>query len=218
MTTLDFRRQLIAHPFSHNNSYVIDRLMGSGLYFHRSKGEYPYIMNAPGHASMELMYSEFNSQLRGRLLNTARIKEVLDSAEVPINISIKGISYLMGKGFLAHWSGTRDSINVLYIACCSNKPSLTMEDIKFYVSKDVYKEIYKPLHPVFKDLVGTHPGDIIMCRDIRDYVGEKIKIPKGLSISALNNYKSVVVKQAINQYIGERDVKIIVESQDPLPF
>lgn len=205
MTTLDFKESLIENPFSYANNYIYfsEHMRGCGLYFDPKSPNYPYIFRSNMMVSTELRYSIYNYQLRGRLLNTKKIKEVLNGPKVPLWFSIKGKAYLIGKGFLAESDMRQGAGRLLFVACVDGTKHISsMSQVKFFISKEVYTEQNKVIQTAIKDLVGAHDGDIIMCNDILDYIGEKLALPKGGSLAEMNQYKDAVVEAALREAYG----------------
>src|SRR5262245_31679680 len=103
MTTLEFDDKLTENPFKDSNRYNYYEIRNSGMYFDPKGDNYPFIMTSQKHGkdATQLNYS-MSSQFNGRLLTMPKIKEVINSAPLPLYFNIKDKTYLIGKGFLAH--------------------------------------------------------------------------------------------------------------------
>lgn len=214
MTTLEFKDRLTEHPFSYSNDfyYFDESYRSSGLYFDRTSANYPYILKGGKSDTTELQYCFYTPQLRGRILTIKRIKEVMDSARIPLLFSIKAKWYLLGKGFMAHHSPDGEN-KILFIACVDGMKTISsIDQVKFYVSKDIYKDCYKSIQPAIKDLIANHTGDVIICNNILDYIGEKISLPLGVSLSSMNRYKEAVVRTSLVHAYFLKDAPLVVES------
>lgn len=198
MTGLNFGDALVENAFSNNNEYNYYVLQPFGLYFDTNSENYPYILRGGLSDTVELGYANAENQLRGRLLNTKKIKEIMDTSKLPIIIRMKDRLYLIGKGFLSTFDSIRKDGTLLFVACVDNrKQSVSMEDIRFFVSKKVYAEEHKPFHSAIKDFTSTHPGDVVFCNNILNYISEKITMPRGGSVSRRLAHRDAVVKAAI---------------------
>lgn len=199
MTTLNFADGLVENTFSFGNIFTYDEKSPYGLCFAKDSKNYPFILKGGKSDDFILEYMSYPNQLRGRLLNTKKIKEVMDVAKIPLYFRIKHRSYLIGKGFLSTYDDSGNH-KLLFIACVDGTKNITsIDQVKFYVSKDIYLEFYKAVQPAIKDIIAGHTGDIIMCKNILDYIGEKIELPKGVSLPKLNEYKEAVVRTCLTQ-------------------
>src|SRR5262245_5792000 len=121
MTDLNFSDALHKNPFIRSNYYYYDQVIETKLKFFVGTENLPYIMSNGYHSGrMILNISTYNNQLEGRLLNITRLKEVMDSARIPLLLNIKQKDYLVGKGFLAHVTNKEqigEAFKVLFAAC-----------------------------------------------------------------------------------------------------
>lgn len=199
MTTLDFADGLIENQFSFHNMYSYYEKYSYGLHFCKDSQNYPFIMKGGMSDDFELEYVPFTNQLRGRLLNTKRLKEVMNNARIPLYFVIKQISYLIGKGFLSTFDPAGNH-RPLFMACVDGMKNISsIQQVKFYVSKELYGDSYKAVQPAIKDIVEAHSGDVIMCNNILDYLGERLTFPRGGSLSGLNKYKQAVIRTCLTQ-------------------
>jgi len=202
MTTLDFKDKLTENTFSYGNDFVYDEntKKSFSLYFSRDSINYPYILKGGQSNEEELEVSIYSYQLRSRVLNTKKIKEIMDSSRLPLLFNIKRRNYLLGKGFLAEYIHGEEINKILFVACVDGSKSVSsMEQVKFFVSKDIYTDEHKALQPAIKDFIGAHPGDVIICKNVLDYVGEKIVFPRGVLISELITYKDAIVRATVER-------------------
>jgi hypothetical protein len=199
MTDLIFRDALTENTFSFYNAYNYDQKVGSKLYFSRERN-YPYILTGGISDDIELEFSLFTYQLRNRVLTTKKLKEIMNSSHLPIWIKIKSTNYLMGKGFLAQFHPAKHEITKLLFVACINSSNITeMKEVKFFISKSVYEEGHKPFHGIIKELVNTHPGDVIICNDLLDYMTERLTIPEGGTVDSRKKYVSALVKATVEE-------------------
>src|ERR1051326_1126007 len=121
MRTLEFYDKLTLNKFARNNDYSYSDKAALNIYFEESSNELPFIMRALDskgnkiHDNNILQYSSYTRQLRGRVLSSAKIAEVLDSAKMPLYFHIGTKNYLIGKGFLAEYK-KNGNIEILFIA------------------------------------------------------------------------------------------------------
>lgn len=207
MTNFDFYDSLRIHPFTNNNNYTYSGLTNTNLRFFKDCPNYPFIMTSPHQNDPTVLrYSHYTYQLRGRLLNTARLKEVMDSCPIPLSFKIRERWYLVGKGFLAHMNSTTgfdENLNMLFVACVEmSKPVESIEDVRFYVSRDIYKEDYKTILPAIKDFMVGHNGDVILTSNIAKRIGDKIPFPRGGTIADRQRYKKAVMLEAMGEYFA----------------
>lgn len=201
MTTLEFRDELVENTFTYTNSYIYAPKRSTGHCFAQGEDNYPFVMKGGTSDTFELEFSAYAYQLRNRLLNTKKIKEVMNSSRVPLIFIIKNVAYLIGKGFLSTYDPRNPENNkLLFLACVDGRKVIReISQVKFYVSKEVYNEQYKPMHPAIKDIISQHPGDVMMVKNILDYVGLKLVQPRGGSISELERYKEAVVRSSLEE-------------------
>jgi hypothetical protein len=200
MTTLTFADELVENKFVSANSYVYGPTGFYGLCFDEASKNYPYIMKSGMFIdTFELKYSSFPYQLRNRVLSTAKLKEIMDSAKMPLIIHVRSKAYLIGKGFLSTYD-SKGNYELLFLACVSgSKKHLSMEDVKFFVSKKVYTEEHKAFSSIVKGFVSDHKGDVVTCSEVTDYVGEKISFPLRESLVNMTKYKEALVKATIKE-------------------
>lgn len=209
MTNLEFRDGLVDNLFSNNNNYMYGSLIETNIRFYKDCPNYPYIMTN-GWEQQDptiLTYSCYAYQLRGRLLNTPKIKEVMDSAAMPLTFKIRDNHYLIGKGFLAHITNTNEfteSFKMLFVACIdsSRRRPRNISEVKFFISRDIYREEYKSVLPAVKDIMVGHTGDVILTSSIEDRVGDKIVFPSGGTIADRQKYKRAVMLDCIKGYFS----------------
>lgn len=197
MTTLDFADGLVENQFTFGNTYTYSDKRSYGMYFSKESQNYPFIMKGGMSDDFELEYILNTNQLRGRLLNTKKLKEVMNSAKIPLYFVIKHVSYLVGKGFLSAFDPAGNH-QPLFIACADGMKNITsIQQVKFYVSKIVYEDRHKAVQTAIKDLVAGHTGDVIMCNNILDYLGERLTLPRRCSLSELNKYEQAVIRTCL---------------------
>lgn len=202
MTTLEFKDNLTVNKFTYHNEYVYIELAGTGIVYKESETELPFIMRSTYiggglvHKEGEIVFSSHQRQLRGRAVTTSKIKEILNTARMPILIR-SGLTYLIGKGFLACY--TQGEIEVLFLAT-SKKTDSNIEKVKFYISRSVYSTRFKKIQPIIKDLMAVHKGDIIITSNISNYVGSRIPLPIFKSIKEEAKYKDLLFDYCIKEH------------------
>lgn len=207
MTNFEFQSGLVTHPFVNNNNYIFSGVTETSLRFFKDCPNYPFIMTSHFQNDPTVMvYSPYTYQLRGRLLNTARIKEVMDTAAMPLTFKIREKYYMIGKGFLAHITNLTEfgeNFNMLFVACIDqSKPVESIEDVKFFVSREIYREEYKTIMPAVKDIMVAHTGDVILTSNIGKRVGDKIPFPRGGTVADRLRYKKAVMLEAMGDYFS----------------
>jgi len=207
MITLGFEISLAKNPFGNNNVYVSYGPTPCGIfcdkhsknYLYILRGEYPHAQSSS--KVQELYYSSYRFQLGGRFLSTARVKEVLDSSRFPMIIPLKGICFLMGKGFMALLGPGGKISRILFAACTEGDGECTIEDVKFFVDGEVlYTDNFRPVRTALKDIVKFHPGDITVTRDVGKYVGDRIITPQFTNLRDLDTYKAMLIQKAARGY------------------
>lgn len=205
MTDLLFYDSLRMNTFQTSNGYYYADMKETNLRFYKNCPNFPYIMLSQWQNNpTSLVYSSITNQLRGRLLNTAKLKEVLNSSQMPLLFSIKSRWYLIGKGFLAYVAGNiinaGENMKLLFIACIDNSvPGKIIEisDVRFYFSREIYEDIHKSLLPALKDIMLNHTGDVILTSNLSDRVGDKIVFPRGGTLTDRANYKREVMMECM---------------------
>lgn len=203
MTNLQFKDALTENTFSYSNSFMYQTsdYESFGMFFAKDSDNYPYILKGGVSDEENLEYCAWSYQLQGRMLTSKKVKEVMNSARMPLYFKIRGNEYLIGKGFLSTYSLAGHKL--LFIACINGKKAVSgMDQVRFYVSKDVYQPDYKMMQPIIKEITAAHPGDVMLVKDIREHIGEKIRLPKGGSLSSLREYKDAVVRTAFSQVLS----------------
>jgi len=197
MTTLEFGDSLVENTFSFANSFSYGEKEPYGLYFSKESQNYPFILKGELSDEFELEYCTYSNQLRGRLLNTKKIKEIMNLAKLPLYFTIKQRTYLIGKGFLSTFDPAGNH-QLLFIACVDGMRTISsIEQVKFYVAKHVFDDRHKAVRTAVEDIIKGHTGDVIQCNNILDYVGERIILPRGGSLSELNKYKQAIVRTCL---------------------
>lgn len=208
MITLEFRNELVNNRYSYNNNYVYANAESLGIIYPKSAKEIPFILKADIEARSfhktddiyEMYYSTYDRQLNGRTLTTNRIKEVLDSARCPILFKIGTGNYLIGKGFLAKYVSKSD-YDVLFMATIPTAGTITsINEVKYYISRNIYLDINKKLQPVVKDFMALHKGEILITSDMSKYVGFNIEFPYFANISSKKAYTEEVLDYCLDEF------------------
>lgn len=209
MTHLGFEDELIQNRFTNTNSYIYASVVETNLRFYEDTQNFPFIMRSPWQTDRTVLkYSPYTNQLRGRLLNTAKIEEVMDTSPMPLMFQIRGKWYMIGKGFLAHvtnMSNFIESVKLLFVACINgSQRSLRLEiaDVRFFISREIYNEEYKAILPAVKNIMLAHTGDVILTSNLNDRVGDKISFPPGGSLGARQAYKRAVMIECLKDYFA----------------
>jgi len=224
MITLEFKDKLVNNRFASNNDYLYAKTRPLNIYYKDNEEEIPYIMIArrPStlsgvegglyHIGGEIYASFYTRQLRGRVLFTNKIKEVLDGARMPLLFKIGNLQYLIGKGFLAEYVNI-NHINMLFLAVAKRDVKY-MDDVKYYVSRDIYLSVYKRIQPVIKDFMALHKGDIVITSNINKFVGSKIPIPPLKTLGEKLKYQRSLRDYCIKEYartLPKKEIKMLPE-------
>jgi len=212
----------VNNRFSRYNDYVYSDLISTNIHYKNSEEEVPFIMRATIGAGIvkfhdgEIKYSSNERQLRNRVLTTNRVKEILDSAKVPLIVRIGALRYLIGKGFIAMLRND-GTIDVLFIAV-ARKNAVYIEDVKYYVSRSIYLPAHKKIQLVIKDLISLHRGDVLITNNIEKYVGSKIKLPVGKTIREEIQIKASLIGRCIEEYVkgAYPKIAIVMKPIDPI--
>src|ERR1041385_2370079 len=157
ITTINttFGDQLVAHKFPGGNAYSLLRLQSMGLHYGNN---IPLIVKSGLHRD-EIVFSGDDRQLRGRMLSADKVREVMNTAKVPLICKIGRSQFLIGKGFLARYNG-RNNINILFIATVKEDKlaSPEVEDISLYISKDVNLSVNKNILAIISPFIKNHKG------------------------------------------------------------
>ena len=207
MTDLNFEESLTVSKFSNNNHYHLGYPKSTGLRFFKDTENLPFIMCSPYQSNhTELQYSDSATQFRNRLLNTAKIKDVMNSSPLPLIVKIKGVQYLIGKGFLAQvaFNEFEVNMNLLFVACInsSKRHGYEMKDVRFFISRAIYTETYKPVSTAVRDIIENHIGDVIFTSDIQNKIGDVIPFQRGGTLVSRNDYKKAIVMEAIRDFFS----------------
>lgn len=145
--------------------------------------------------SNDLLVYKFDSQFRGKVITKAVLMDILNTCPVPIKCKYKKVNYYVGKGFICTcpdnpyekpeilWTATIPSSMVN-----SDKDTLAPH-IKFYVSKKLRTSEYRHIEVMVEELMSYMPDcDIIVTKDITDYITAKIKLPEFKTITDRKNY------------------------------
>lgn len=227
MISLEFRDNLVNNRFSYYNEYYYNDMESLNIYYTSEDPEIPFILTGNGTSItnknlhkiedglFEMYYSDYHRQLNGRVLSSAKMKEVIDGARCPIKFRIGSHYYLLGKGFIAHLVDD-GNINVLFMATIANgtKPT-SLLDVKYYISRDIYLETHKKLHPVLKDFLSIHRGDVFITGDIDRFVGHKIPIPLFKSLSERKRYNDQLIDFCVNKLAKKYPKKSIPPVKTP---
>jgi hypothetical protein len=200
MTDLTFADRLVVDQFSYHNEYIYTELRDYGLYFDETSDTYPYIMTSNLSNKKDLQYSSYANQLGLRVLNLKKLKDILNSAQIPIICSVRHVQYLIGKGFLSTYDATEGKHDPLIVACVNKRKSITgIVDVRIYISRKINQEIHKAFHPIVKDLTAEHQGDIIICNNILEFIGERIEIPRGGSLTQRKEYEKALIEACFRE-------------------
>lgn len=205
MTNFEFGDRLEIDPFPTYNDYIYYDLAADDTRFYTDSENLPYIVKGftDAHKALnKMVYSKYQTQFRGKILTTKKIKEVMNSARYPIRVVLKGFSYFMGKGFLARHL-IENKYEYLFVACVNGAKSVykDISEVKFFISRNIYLEENKPILPAVKDFMNAHRGDIVITNNIHSYVGEVIKIPPGGTLDQQKKYKKAVVIECLKDVL-----------------
>lgn len=186
MTTLEFRDELVTHKFTAGNRFNYTPKKYMNFLLTTDTAEEPFILRAKlngsrVHGNDHIAFSGDDQQLGRRIISNLKLKEILDSARMPLIIRQANKTYLVGKGFLASYS--RNRVQILFVACSRRGGSVTnVAQVKLYVSRELYTEPHKRVAQVIKGIVGSHTGDVVITRDIMSYLGARLSIASSASL------------------------------------
>lgn len=208
MLTLDFRDALVNNAFRYTNGFNYTNKAGSGIFLPDKVGEDTPFIARDGryHTDGELILST-SIQFSRRSVTTAKLKEIMDSARMPIRLTFAGVDIYAGKGFLAMRSGHTLG-KLLLIACeTMGKPATRMNQIKYYIARQGIKgDTYKKLTPVIKSFMDAHMGDIVISDDIEQYIGRRIKIPNANTIAEKKEFVTRLLSHCLKPFCREEPI------------
>ena len=213
MKTLFFRNRFETYRFRYNNDYWLHDLIEMNLWFPPESNEFPYLVLGDNLNKERIRFANVPNQFQGRLLNSRRIIEILDGPEYPIRIKIGTMEFVAGKGFLARYNSKFD-LDLLFVAAINNKEKILkavsdIKEVKFYISKDIYKEEYKSkILVIMKEIMAGHTGDLVITNDIRNYLGGKIVIPPIQSLSGKKAFANQVVEHCFTVLQGGKKEEV----------
>lgn len=200
MLTLEFRDQLTQNRFAGGNNFSYLLPTPTGIICTDKESEWPYILRATDkHPGEEIHYSN-SIQFSSRQISIAKVKEILDSAKMPLVItSTNNVRYLVGKGFLAHLE--ESEIKLLFVAVCNRKATITsMNQIKFVISRSVFEEPHKRVSGVVKDMMTIHRGDTLITSQIEAYIGHRLTLPVFKTLRDRSDYLDKLRSFCLEKY------------------
>lgn len=208
MKTLMFYDRLNTHRFRFGNNYTFEDLIKMNLWFPKEAEEFPFLVMGGNLRDEHIQFSNADGQFQGRQLNTRRIIEILDGPQYPIRVKIGTMEFIAGKGFLARYNNKHD-LDLLYVASITKKQFIDrradLKEVKFYISKDIYKEEYKSrILVIMKEIMTSHTGDLVITNNIRNYLGGNIVIPP---------MPSLLVKKAFTNQVVEHCFTVLANEQ-----
>jgi len=186
MTTLEFRDQLVTNTFASNNNYQYSPKEQLTFHVNRSSQEEPFIMRATVngqrvHSESHISYCT-EAQFQHRAVSGSKLQEILDGARVPILIMQGDKQYLVGKGFLAYIS-PRKKVKILFVATAVKNARISnITQVKLCISREIYSEEHKRVAQIVKGMMNTHQGDILIAKDIMEYLGTPMVTSKLASL------------------------------------
>lgn len=183
MKTLQFKNSLTENVFSYSNNYNFSLLKELPLFYKEKERMKPVLFLNEAHKK-GLVYASSPTQLGGRVIPTAKLKEILDTSPIPIIINMRPVNYLVGKGFLAKLN-TVGTIEPLMVMCYDSYAGIptNVNQIAMYVSRGIYREEHSKVLTSISQIMKEHPGDVIMTPTIGKYIGSKLQIPKFKTIA-----------------------------------
>lgn len=204
MTNLKFRDSLVEDTFIADNDYIYASLTPGKIRFCTDSENYPVILQGSSTATnkITISYAYYHNQFNSRVLTAKKIKEVMDSSRYPIMIKLREKTYFIGKGYMGYKNNLfdRSEPEPLFVACINGKNKYTndLKQVKFFVNRKVFNEDYKPMHPVVKDFINYHVGDVIITDEMEKYIGETIKLPVGGDLATQKKYRDAVVMECLD--------------------
>lgn len=204
MNNLNFQNALTGSKFRYGNEFIFRDLTPLPLMFKKGEKWLPYFSTAVTYHTKEVMQMTPTLQFGGKSLTVLKLKEVMNSAAVPMIVQVVDKKYLACKGFLAEYK-TKTDIDILFMACINSEIKTThINDVTFYVSRNVYMEKHKRVMPAVRDFMKDHTGDVLMTSSILKYIGSKANIPSFKTIGERNawekQFKAHCVKKIVAIY------------------
>jgi hypothetical protein len=200
MLTLEFKDELTESRFTGGNMFLYGVRKASGIIYSGGEKELPYIFRTSGgyHKDNELFFC-LDTQFRNRRLDNAKVKEILDSARMPIRItSTSGVNYYIGKGFVGILRGGQ--LHTLFIAVCKKGLVTDMGQVKFIVSRELYTDEHKKMWSILSPIVYAHPGDVIITANMRKYIGINLEMPTFTTISQKMEYNRRLINYCAKSF------------------
>jgi hypothetical protein len=200
MITMEFRAVLQNSTFTYGNDFSYNDPTESTLFFPNAKdpkAELPFIMGSGKHGEV-LVYADANQQFRNRVLNTAKIKEIMDGAHMPMKLKIGERYYLVGKGFLATYPNL-EPMELLFVATSQGKIT-SLREVKYYVARSLKLPEHKKVEPIIRDFMKIHQGDLILTNDIKAYICPKIPIPRLATVAERLRFIDDLLVMGIEAY------------------
>lgn len=199
MKTLNFGDALVENRYTWHNEFFYSTPSSTNLWFSDNSNYRPFILRGGLSDTRNLQFSTHGSQLRSRKLTGPKIEEILDLPRLPLFFRVDGYPYLMGKGWLSEHVTSTGFIKLLFVGCTKGSGEVTtMEDITLLFSKELFtNELYKPFQAIAKRLLASHPGDIMVTRNLNEFVGEKINIPIISNLKVLKQVKEKIVMEVL---------------------
>src|SRR5581483_4840149 len=229
MRTLDFGDGLVSSRFSAGNDFLYEDRQPLGMRYDGS-AEKPYILRAPAyslsangrlrsagmmnpHPNDEVHFSAYNRQLRGRTLNAEKIRDLLNLPRMPLIVSVRGIRYLMGKGFLAHYS-LEEGIYVLFLATTNKSDIKSLSEVRFCLDRAIQDSAFRTVWTALKPVIDRHPGEVLWTSCMSNYTGKKLELPSFKSLKDRREYTDAMMDRFIRAERAKYD-QITPPSSDP---
>lgn len=202
MKTFIFQDALITNTFTGNNSYAFGNIVETNVCFNGHDG-YELFIGKGGICTGGIKVG-LSVQFGDRALTNAKIEEILDSAKVPIRLSIKNTLYYIGKGIIlvneANANGTT-GYRVLFAAAVPKDTSngLSRGHVRFYIDKAAVKdEKFAGVRTVIKEVINGHIGEILYTENMKKYFPKFQFIPGDFrTITQVTEFKEELIRKSL---------------------
>jgi hypothetical protein len=179
-------------------------MYGTGIRFSTKKQEeLLYITKSSIQKDQSEIQFSSTTQFNSRVITTAKLKEILDSAEAPIYLRIGENGYIAGKGFLAKFVNI-NRIEPLFAATFNTKDkTLSIGNIKFYISRKIYQEEHKKIFPAMTDSLNEHIGDVIISNDIDRFICLSMGLPAFKTLTDRKEYMEQFSSEILSKWQKE---------------
>jgi hypothetical protein len=196
MTDIHFQTRLSElTQWKGNNDFPTVPIVGTGRFVTDKMPYYFRALRARRQAADELCYVRDSRPFAGRTLTQGRVREIFNGAPIPFTLNFQGRPYVIGKGFIANFSG--EVMDILFCALdVKDGQEVRMRNIEFLVKREALenKEL-EPVGKLIKEAIKEHKGVVSIVPTIE--IGRALELPKARSIKEQKEVVSQTIKSAI---------------------